>query len=69
MYADIAGLWNMVSTANRPKVSAAAYPKAQLQKRIPFARAGDEALRHSQKDLDARVAACSGRPGNTQEGI
>ncbi len=51
------GLWNITSTAKYLGMSVAFLRKAVRQKRIPFTRIGDKALRFSPRDVDAWVAA------------
>jgi excisionase family DNA binding protein len=53
------GFWNISSTAKYLNMSVAFLRKAVRQKRIPFARIGNKALRFSKPDLDAWIAASS----------
>jgi excisionase family DNA binding protein len=53
------GLWNITSTAKYLGMSVAFLRKAVRQKRIPFTRIGDKALRFSPQAIDAWVAANS----------
>ncbi|MFL6311752.1 MAG: helix-turn-helix domain-containing protein [Terriglobales bacterium] len=53
------GLWNINSTAKYLGMSVAFLRKAVRQKRIPFTRIGDKALRFSPQAIDAWVAANS----------
>jgi excisionase family DNA binding protein len=62
------GLWNIGSAAKYIGMSVAFLRKAVRQKRIPFTRIGDKALRFSRKDLDAWVASQTSGPGYSQEG-
>ncbi len=66
MIIETDGLWNITSTAKYLGMSVAFLRKAVRQKRIPFTRIGDKALRFSKKDLDAWVAAQTQGPGHSQ---
>jgi excisionase family DNA binding protein len=53
------GLWDIKSAARYIGMSVAFMRKAVRQKRVPFTRIGNKALRFSKNNLDAWVAAQS----------